>query len=108
MLRLSASPLKVLINLQRSGDRKDLLKGPVVYGVLHGAYAFFFWRNSPVGILALAILCSGDGLADIVGRRFGQSNRWEHNPAKVGGIPEAVKLPGVCQLFALHLSWSIR
>jgi phytol kinase len=30
-----------------------------------------FWRNSPIGILALMMMCGGDGLADVIGRRFG-------------------------------------
>jgi phytol kinase len=31
-----------------------------------------FWRHSPIGILALMIMCGGDGLADIIGRRYGK------------------------------------
>ena len=28
-----------------------------------------FWRESSIGIIALMILCGGDGFADIIGRR---------------------------------------
>ena len=27
-----------------------------------------FWKDSPIGIVALMLLCGGDGIADIVGR----------------------------------------
>lgn len=32
-----------------------------------------FWRNSPLGVLALSVLCGGDGLAEVLGRKYG---RW--------------------------------
>jgi len=28
-----------------------------------------FWKDSPIGIAALMMMCGGDGLADVVGRR---------------------------------------
>jgi phytol kinase len=29
-----------------------------------------YWKDSPIGIIALMLMCGGDGLADILGRRF--------------------------------------
>ncbi|MGA9533913.1 MAG: phosphatidate cytidylyltransferase [Anaerolineales bacterium] len=58
--------------MSRSGDRREILQGPVYYGLIFVFATLVFWRHSPVGILALMILCGGDGLADIVGRRWGQ------------------------------------
>lgn len=55
--------------LTREGDRREILKGPLVYGLVFVVLTILFWRNSPVGITALMILCGGDGMADIVGRR---------------------------------------
>jgi phytol kinase len=40
-------------------------------GLVFVVCTIFFWRNSPVGIMALMMMCGGDGLADIVGRRWG-------------------------------------
>ncbi|GAB4821661.1 hypothetical protein N2152v2_008707 [Parachlorella kessleri] len=51
----------------RSGDRRELLHGPLQYGIIHAAATLLFWRNSPVGITALSILCGGDGLAEVIG-----------------------------------------
>lgn len=55
----------------REGDRKELLRGPLFYVVVLGAVTAGFWRDSIAGILVIALMCGGDGLADIVGRRFG-------------------------------------
>jgi phytol kinase len=57
--------------MSRTGDRREILKGPLYYGLIFVACTIAFWRHSPVGILALMIMCGGDGLAEIVGRRYG-------------------------------------
>ena len=67
--------------MTRHGDRREILRGPVYYGIVFVVCTLGFWRTDPVGIAALMILCGGDGLADIVGRRFGR-RRLPHNPGK--------------------------
>ena len=57
--------------LSRSGDRREILRGPLLYGIVFVLLTVVFWRNSPIGIVALMILCGGDGLADVIGMRFG-------------------------------------
>lgn len=51
----------------RSGRREELLHGPLWYAVAHVAATLLFWRHSPAGVLALSVLCGGDGLAEVVG-----------------------------------------
>lgn len=68
--------------MQRS---KRLLKGPLLYGVVIVASTLWFWRDAPAGVMGLAVLCMGDGLAEVVGRRFGVS-KLPHNRQKVRGI----------------------
>ncbi|KAL4452781.1 hypothetical protein ABPG75_008443 [Micractinium tetrahymenae] len=51
----------------RSGWREELLQGPLWYAVAHVAATLLFWRHSPAGVLALSLLCGGDGLAEVVG-----------------------------------------
>lgn len=68
--------------MQRSGDRKELLRGPLAYGLVHAAAAATLWRNSPDGLLALAVLCGGDGLAEVVGSSV-PSSRLPYNKDKV-------------------------
>lgn len=57
--------------MTRTGKPAEILRGPLYYGIVFMVCTIVFWRPSPIGILALMILCGGDGLADIVGRRFG-------------------------------------
>lgn len=56
--------------MSRTGDPKEILKGPFFYGVVFITLTIIFWRESPIGIIALMILCGGDGFADIIGRRI--------------------------------------
>jgi phytol kinase len=56
--------------MSRTGDRREILRGPLFYGLAFVALTILFWRESPVGIVALMVLCGGDGLADIVGQQM--------------------------------------
>eukprot|EP00741_Cyanophora_paradoxa_P007124 tig00001093_g6895.t1 len=58
-------------SVSREGDRRELLRGPLYYCVVMSACTALYWRTSPVGIVALMLMCGGDGFADIVGRRWG-------------------------------------
>jgi len=73
--------------LQRSGHRQELLRGPFLYGAIISAITALYWRDSPVGATAIAVLCAGDGFADIVGRRYGSGNRLPHSLNKVRILP---------------------
>lgn len=58
--------------MTRTGDRREILRGPLFYGVVFVICTLLFWRESPVGIMALMLMCGGDGLADVIGRRWGR------------------------------------
>jgi phytol kinase len=58
--------------MTRTGNPREILHGPLYYGLVFVLCTIIFWRHSPVGILALMLMCGGDGLADIVGRRWGR------------------------------------
>lgn len=73
--------------LSRTGDPKEILKGPLFYGVVFVLLTIIFWRTSPIGIIALMILCGGDGFADIIGRRIpSQALKWSPNKSIAGTI----------------------
>lgn len=55
--------------MSRTGDRREILRGPLFYGIVFVVLTLLYWRNSPIGIVALMVLCGGDGLADVVGKR---------------------------------------
>jgi farnesol kinase len=57
--------------ISREGGKRELLHGPLYYATTITLSTLFFWRNSPIGICAIATLCAGDGVADIFGRRYG-------------------------------------
>ena len=55
--------------MSRSGDRHEILRGPLFYGIMFVVLTIIFWKDSPIGMIALMIMCGGDGLAEMVGRR---------------------------------------
>ena len=63
------------------GCRRELLRGPLYYGIVLLTATIVYWRNSPIGVTAVAVMASGDGFADLVGRRYG-SAKLPHNPRK--------------------------
>jgi hypothetical protein len=44
---------------QRSGQRQELLRGPLLYGCSHVALTLAFWRENPAAVLGIAALCAG-------------------------------------------------
>lgn len=88
--------------ISRTGDPKELLKGPFFYGIVFVVLTIIFWRDSPIGIVALMILCGGDGFADIVGRRVPSIPlKWSPGKSLAGSI--AMFLGGL--VFSSVLIW---
>lgn len=56
-----------------SVHRQELLRGPLFYVLIMTAVTVVFWRDSPVGMMVLSLMCGGDGLADIIGRKYGKA-----------------------------------
>ncbi|XP_019196891.1 PREDICTED: probable phytol kinase 1, chloroplastic [Ipomoea nil] len=101
-------------SVTREGNPEELLRGPLYYVMVLILCAVVFWRESPVGVVSLAMMCGGDGVADIVGRRFG-SVKIPYNQQKswAGSISMFVfgfliSLGMLCYFSALgyfHLDW---
>jgi phytol kinase len=73
--------------MSRSGDRREILKGPLFYGIVFVLLTIFFWKENPIGIIALMLLCGGDGLADIVGKRVKSAKLpWSMNKTIAGTL----------------------
>jgi phytol kinase len=62
--------------VSRSGDKSEALEGPFIYVCILQACIMLFWRSSMTGIIAVSTMAVGDGLADLVGRKWGQNNKW--------------------------------
>jgi phytol kinase len=56
--------------MSRTGDRREILRGPLFYGIVFVLITLIYWKDSLIGIPALMMMCGGDGIADIVGRRI--------------------------------------
>ena len=54
--------------MSRSGDRREILRGPLFYGIIFVVMTLIYWKDSPIGMIAVMLMCGGDGLADILGR----------------------------------------
>lgn len=73
--------------MSRSGNRREILYGPLIYGITFVLLTTIYWYNSPIGIIALMVLCGGDGLAEIIGSRFGKSKLpWSNTKSWVGSL----------------------
>jgi len=68
-------------SMSRTGDRREILRGPLYYGIMFVLVTIFFWKENPIGIVALMMMCGGDGVADVIGRRF-KSAKLPHSPEK--------------------------
>ncbi|KAL7502029.1 hypothetical protein ACHAWX_000438 [Stephanocyclus meneghinianus] len=68
--------------ISRSGDAKEALQGPFVYVVVLLFSTLVLWVDTPVGIVSVATMAVGDGLADLLGRRFGATNKWPFQQKK--------------------------
>ncbi|KAK4417905.1 putative phytol kinase, chloroplastic [Sesamum alatum] len=77
-------------SMSRFGDCRELLKGPLYYASTITLANAIYWRTSPIAVAAVCNLCAGDGMADIVGRRFGsQKLPYNQNKSVVGSITMA-------------------
>ncbi|KAI0488633.1 hypothetical protein KFK09_028472 [Dendrobium nobile] len=74
-------------SVTREGKSKELLRGPLYYVLVLLFSSLIFWRESPIGIILVAMMSGGDGFADILGRRYG-SLKLPHNRKKswIGSI----------------------
>jgi phytol kinase len=58
--------------MSRTGNPREILKGPLFYGVAFITLTILFWKDNPIGIIGLIMLCGGDGMADLIGRKYGR------------------------------------
>lgn len=73
--------------MSRSGDRREILRGPLFYGIVFVVLTLVFWKTTPIGIIALMLMCGGDGLADITGRLWGRLKLpWNANKSWAGSL----------------------
>jgi phytol kinase len=73
--------------MSRTGNPREILRGPLYYGIAFVILTLVFWKESPIGITALMMMCGGDGLADIVGRRIASPKlSWSGEKSVAGSL----------------------
>ena len=73
--------------MSRTGDRREILRGPLYYGIAFVALTIFFWKDSPIGMTALMLMCGGDGIADVVGHRVPSPKLpWSRDKSVAGSL----------------------
>jgi len=73
--------------LSRTGNRREILRGPLFYGIAFVLLTIVFWWRTPIGIIAMMVLCGGDGMADIVGKKIGGiKTPWSPKKTLAGSI----------------------
>lgn len=73
--------------MSRTGNAREILRGPLYYGIAFVVLTVAFWKTSPIGIAALMMMCGGDGLADIVGRRIPSPKLpWSRDKSVAGSL----------------------
>jgi len=74
---------KLVQGMTRTGKASELLGGPLLYGAIHALFTVVWWRSSAAGMVGLAALCAGDGLAGLYGTWYWRElGRLPHNPDK--------------------------
>jgi dolichol kinase len=62
--------------ISRSGDANEAVGGPLIYVSAVTLLLLIGGPHSSVVVTALSNLAAGDGLSNIVGRRYGTNNQW--------------------------------
>jgi phytol kinase len=73
--------------MSRTGDPREILRGPLYYGIVFVLMTLVFWKDSPIGIIALMLMCGGDGIADVVGRNVSSPKLpWSKEKSVAGSL----------------------
>lgn len=73
--------------MTRTGNPREILRGPLFYGVVFVLLTVVYWKDSPIGIVSLMMMCGGDGVADIIGRRVKSLKLlWSHEKSVAGSL----------------------
>ena len=91
----------------RTGDKKEALGGPFIYIVILFSAIILCFRDNYAGMMALSAMAAGDGMADIIGRRFGKRNKWFFsNDKSLVGTFAFIAASSICSIFlGLYLQY---
>lgn len=73
--------------MTRTGNPREILRGPLFYGIMFVVLMVIYWKDSPIGITALMMMCGGDGIADVIGRRVRSPKlAWSREKSLAGSL----------------------
>jgi phytol kinase len=73
--------------MTRTGNPREILRGPLFYGIMFVLLTVIYWKDSPIGITALMMMCGGDGIADVIGRRISSPKlAWSREKSVAGSL----------------------
>jgi len=77
---------KLIASLSRTGDRRELLIGPLCYGAAITYSTAVYWKHSAAGVASIIILCAGDGMAGLVGSLYGRDRLFWNRQKSFQGL----------------------
>jgi dolichol kinase len=68
----------MIASMCREGDPKELLEGPLHYAIIMVIISilWFYSPGTPAALIIMGTLAGGDGLADILGRKYGGDRKF--------------------------------
>ena len=84
--------------LSRVGNREDILRGPLLYGLVFVLSTYFSFKEVR-GVIGLMCLCFGDGSAEIFGRMYGEKRKlWWSQQKSWPGLVAFLVASSLCSL----------
>lgn len=88
--------------------REEVLRGPLIYTLILMVSILVYWRTSPIGMTAVALMSGGDGAADLIGRKYGSVKLpWNRQKSWAGSLAMLIcKSPDLSVLQSIIMSCS--
>ncbi len=105
-------------SMSRTGDPRELLEGTLYYAIVMVLMTFFWFyvpstgieNANPTALLIIGCVSGGDGLADIIGRKFGGEKKFGIKGSEktiIGSIGMLVGSILVCSILVLIFSLEV-
>lgn len=75
---------QAVMTMTRTGDKRELLRGTLMFVIVAMVCGSIYYKQLP-GVLAMAVLGWGDGLAPIVGVKYGRMKYHVTSPKSIEG-----------------------
>ena len=87
-----------------SKDPVSYSRGPFLYTLVLSFITLLFWKDNPLGIIAMTQLSFGDGFADIVGSNFGKFKIFPNNKS-IEGTLAFILMSSIATKYILNIAY---